>query len=77
MSGNAPVDEHVSRATELLAIEFAGLVPRADIESVVRAARQDLAGQVVPAALDEMLHRLAHYRLSRLTAASASSTSST
>lgn len=67
MSENAPADEQVRRVTEQLAREFAGIVPRADLEEVVRAASRDLAGQVVPTALEEMLHRLAHYRLSQLT----------
>ncbi|WP_052372225.1 hypothetical protein [Amycolatopsis taiwanensis] len=68
MSDKAPADEHVWRVTEQLAHEFAGIVSRADLEDVVLSARRDLEGQVVPAALDEMLHRLAHYRLTRLTA---------
>lgn len=72
MSENAPIDEHVSRATEQLAPEFAGVVPRAELESIVRTARQDLEGQVVPTALDEMLHRLAHYRLSSRIASASS-----
>lgn len=63
MSEKAPADEHVSRVTEQLAHEFAGTVSRAELEDVVLGARRDLEGQVVPAALDEMLHRLAHYRL--------------
>ena len=73
MSRNAPADEHVSRTTEQLALEFAGIVPRANLERIVRAAKQDLEGQVVPTALDEMLHRLAHYRLTELTASASAS----
>lgn len=62
-------DDYVSRLAGQLAREFGETVPRADIEEVVRVARRDLDGQVPPEALDELLHRLAHYRLSQLSPA--------
>ncbi|MFD2416804.1 hypothetical protein [Amycolatopsis pigmentata] len=62
-------DDCVSGVAEQLAREFGKSVPRADIEEVVATARRDLDGQVPPHALDELLHRLAHYRLSQLSPA--------
>lgn len=62
-------DDCVSRVTEQLAREFGETLLRADIEEVVREARRDLDGQVPPHALDELLHRLAHYRLSQVSPA--------
>ncbi|HET6504142.1 MAG TPA: hypothetical protein VFG87_25615 [Amycolatopsis sp.] len=59
-------DENVARVADGLAREFAETVPRSHVEDIVRLARQDLDGQIPPSALDELLHRLAHYRLSRL-----------
>ncbi|GHF32292.1 hypothetical protein FHX82_005116 [Amycolatopsis bartoniae] len=69
-----PVDnvrgEHfVMAVTERLASEFAGFVAKEDVEAAVRTARRDLEGQIVPEALAEMLHRLAHHRLRRVTSA--------
>ncbi len=51
-----------------LAIEFAGRVPRRTVVRVVTEAQRDLAGQIVPEAIGEMLHRLAHYRIDMLPA---------
>lgn len=62
-------DDRVARVAEQLAREFGETVPRTDIDEVVHAARRDLDGQVPPHALDELLHRLAHYRLSELSPA--------
>lgn len=45
--------------------EFAARLPAADIRAIVRAARTDLEGQIVPEALGEMLHRLARFRVLR------------
>jgi hypothetical protein len=63
---NRLADENVSRVADALAREFAETVPRSHVVDIVRVARQDLDGQVPPSALDELLHRLAHYRLTRL-----------
>jgi hypothetical protein len=52
-----------------LQVQFGDRLPRGCIAAVVAAARRDLEGQVPPAALGEMLHRLAAYRLETLDAA--------
>jgi len=49
-----------------LAAEFSGTLSRKVVADTVFAARRDLDGQVVPEALGEMLHRLAHHRLGGL-----------
>ncbi|MCX6464557.1 MAG: hypothetical protein NTW05_13355 [Pseudonocardiales bacterium] len=46
-----------------LAEEYAGLVPPDVVHREVAAAERELRGQVPPGALEEMLHRLAAYRL--------------
>jgi hypothetical protein len=58
----APAD-CVSRVAVDLAAEFAGLLPLDTVTAEVATAERDLRGQVVPAALAEMLHRLADHRL--------------
>ncbi|GLY42753.1 hypothetical protein Amsp01_087760 [Amycolatopsis sp. NBRC 101858] len=45
--------------------EFASLLPATDITAIVRSARTDLEGQIVPEAMGEMLHRLARFRVLR------------
>jgi hypothetical protein len=45
-----------------LAEEFDGLAPAA-VEAVVEEAVTELRGQVPPGSLDELVHRLAGYRL--------------
>ncbi|HVV12039.1 three-helix bundle dimerization domain-containing protein [Amycolatopsis sp.] len=62
-------EQFVAEIVERLSREFAGAVPHGHVESTVRAARRDLEGQIVPEALEEMLHHLARYRLSRMTLA--------
>ncbi|WP_300017427.1 hypothetical protein [Pseudonocardia sp.] len=49
--------------TRALTEEFAGLVPPDVVGSEVAAAARELRGQVPEGSLDEMLHRLASYRL--------------
>lgn len=46
-----------------LANEFSGVLPRTVVSRTVLDAHQDLDGQIVPAALAEMLHHLARHRL--------------
>ena len=53
----------VSAASERLAVEFTGVLPRAAIDAEVRVAELELRGQVPAGSLDEMLHRLAGHRL--------------
>jgi hypothetical protein len=66
MSNNIPqTPEHISLVVEQLTDELGATVPRSSIEDIVRTASQDLEGQVLPSSLEEMLHRLAHYRLTR------------
>lgn len=64
---NARRDPFVVAVAERLTTEFAGRVAKEEVQTTVRYARYDLEGQIVPEALAEMLHRLAHYRLSRST----------
>jgi hypothetical protein len=61
-------DRYVMEATSELTAEFSGVVSRAIVTNTVLDARRDLEGQIVPEALGEMLHRLAHHRLDRLCA---------
>lgn len=56
----------VSRVAAELAEEFAGKLPARRVYGEVAAARSDLDGQVVPASIHELAHRLARYRLQRL-----------
>ncbi|CCH31827.1 hypothetical protein ABZ816_25830 [Actinosynnema sp. NPDC047251] len=46
-----------------LAAQFSAMLSRKVVTATVLRARADLHGQVVPEALGEMLHRLAHHRL--------------
>lgn len=59
-------DRHVMEVTNGLAAEFSGVLSRPVVTRTVLDARQDLDGQIVPEALSEMLHRLAHHRLGSL-----------
>jgi hypothetical protein len=59
-------DHHVEVVSGELSREFRTVLPDSTITEVVAAARHDLEGQIVPEALQEMLHRLAHHRLSAL-----------
>jgi hypothetical protein len=56
----------VESVIERLISEYRGVVPAALVAVVVLDAERDLHGQVVPASLDEMLHRLASFRLQEL-----------
>ncbi len=56
----------VEAAIEHLTSEYRGVVPAELVAVVVLDAERDLHGQVVPGALDEMLHRLAAIRLQEL-----------
>lgn len=57
------VVERYDDISERLAAEFDGVVSPAAVRAVVRAAELELRGQVPAGSLDEMLHRLAGYRL--------------
>uniref|UniRef100_UPI0031D1E1E1 hypothetical protein n=1 Tax=Saccharothrix mutabilis TaxID=33921 RepID=UPI0031D1E1E1 len=59
-------DPLVKDTVTRLAAEFGGRVPRKVVLSTVADARRDLEGQIVPEAIGEMLHRLAHHRLGTL-----------
>jgi hypothetical protein len=56
---------HVDRSAICtdLAAEFAGLLPRSSVETEVRVAAAELAGQVPDGAVGELLHRLVECRL--------------
>jgi hypothetical protein len=53
-----------SELTRLLSAEYDGLLSQTTVEAEVQAAEVELRGQVPPGSLDEMVHRLAGYRLS-------------
>ncbi|GAB2780864.1 hypothetical protein [Amycolatopsis magusensis] len=57
-------EDVVSKVVRELAGEFA-TVPPSGIVGTVVAAKRDLDGQIVPEAMEEMLHRLAQFRLTR------------
>ncbi len=59
-------DHHAEVVSGELVTEFRSVLPTSTIAEVVAVARHDLEGQIVPEALQEMLHRLAHHRLSTL-----------
>lgn len=59
-------DRYVMQVTNELAAEFSGVLSRPIVTTTVLDARNDLEGQIVPEALGEMLHRLAHHRLNRI-----------
>lgn len=59
-------DHHVDIVSGELVREFQDVLPVSTVTDVVAIARHDLEGQIVPEALQEMLHRLAHHRLSAL-----------
>ncbi|HEY0637641.1 MAG TPA: hypothetical protein VGD67_08340 [Pseudonocardiaceae bacterium] len=65
-----PLDDRcVADVSERLMIEYEADLPLGTVTSVVLDAHRDLAGQIPPTALAEMLERLARYRLDRLLAA--------
>lgn len=55
----------VDSAVRRLAAEFAGVHSTATVAAVVAEAVRDLSGQASPAALPELLERLARHRLGR------------
>jgi hypothetical protein len=58
-------DDITAEVDSWLTGEFGSRLPAADITAIVRSARSDLEGQIVPEALGEMLHRLARFRVLR------------
>ncbi|HEY3465105.1 MAG TPA: hypothetical protein VGL47_08230 [Amycolatopsis sp.] len=58
-------DDITGEVSSWLTVEFASRLPAADIAEIVRSARTDLEGQIVPEAMGEMLHRLARFRVLR------------
>ncbi|MBB5800851.1 hypothetical protein F4560_000619 [Saccharothrix ecbatanensis] len=64
----AQQDRYCMEAVGRLAVEFGGVVSRRVVTTTVLEARRDLEGRIVPEALAEMLHRLAHHRLDRMRA---------
>ncbi|QXV55755.1 hypothetical protein CVV72_01105 [Amycolatopsis sp. TNS106] len=49
-----------------LSNEFSAKLSPVAVGAIVRATHRDLKDQIVPEALDEMLHRLARDRIARL-----------
>lgn len=62
----AAVPDAAAAVALALESEFRDRLPTGSVAAVLAAARRDLEGQVPPAALGEMLHRLASYRLAHL-----------
>lgn len=58
-------DEITAEVESWLTGEFAARLPAAEVTAIVRSARSDLDGQIVPEAMGEMLHRLARFRVLR------------
>ncbi len=56
-------DPHYREAVRRLSAEFGGRLSRKTVARTVLDARRDLEGQIMPEAIPEMLHRLAHHRL--------------
>lgn len=57
------------RATaEQLYVEFGAALPPSLIHATLAEAEHDLAGQVAPEARDELVYRLAQYRLGQIMA---------
>ena len=59
-------DDVVDEVGVWLAGEFAGRLPAAEIDRVVKVTRLDLEGSIAPEELGEMLHRLGRARLQRI-----------
>ena len=57
------IDQITTEVARHLSTTLAGKVAAPEVLATVRAAEQDLRGQVTPGALHEMLHQLAAYRL--------------
>ncbi|MEV7551875.1 hypothetical protein AB0N89_19810 [Amycolatopsis sp. NPDC089917] len=67
MSVETPQAQDVVRnVTVRLVNEFSTKLSSVAVGVIVRAAYRDLQEQVVPEALGDMLHRLAHHRIARL-----------
>jgi hypothetical protein len=58
-------EDVVDEVNTWLCTEFGDHLPSARITGIVREARADLDGQIIPGALGEMLHRLARFRVLR------------
>ena len=59
-------DDVVDEVGVWLAGEFAGRLPAAEIDRVVKLTRLELESSIAPEELGEMLHRLGRSRLQRL-----------
>jgi hypothetical protein len=58
-------EDIVDEVRTWLSGEFSKRLPESAIGDIVRGARSDLDGQIVPEAMGEMLHRLARFRVLR------------
>jgi hypothetical protein len=61
-----PAEDVVEEVGVWLAGEFAGRLPAAEIDRVVKVTRLDLESSIAPEELGEMLHRLGRVRLQRI-----------
>ncbi|MCR6490654.1 hypothetical protein M8542_48435 [Amycolatopsis sp. OK19-0408] len=58
-------EDIIVEVSDWLSGEFASRLPEDVIADIVRGARADLQGQIVPESLGELLHRLARFRVLR------------
>ncbi|OKI13964.1 hypothetical protein A6A25_16430 [Saccharothrix sp. CB00851] len=63
MQDEYETDPHYREAVRRLSAEFGGRLPRKVVARTVLDARRDLEGRIMPEAMAEMLHHLAHHRL--------------
>lgn len=67
MTSHPYLTEMCGRATdEQLCLEFGGALPPSVIYATLAGAEHDLTGQIAPEAWDEMVYRLAQYRLDQI-----------
>lgn len=62
-----PADSRDGAVRERLYSEFEAAVPLSVGRSTLARAEHDLTGQIMPEAWDEMVYRLARYRLEQIT----------
>ena len=66
-------DSWITQLATQLRTEFEGVLPADVVTTTTLTAKHDLAGQIAPEAQNEMVYRLARYRLDQLCSESARS----
>ena len=56
----------IAELAEQLRTEFDGILPAEVVTTTALGAKHDLSGQIAPEAQNEMVYRLARYRLDQL-----------